>query len=117
MITSTLSSGLIVTNFCRGLLRVTKASWPIEGARGLAKILNAAIEASEYSMERSPRGAGGQQRLALGDQALVNDVLIRTWTAPVDFADQQGVQKPRRWKLAGAPWLTARNVIRLAGEP
>lgn len=69
-----------------------------------AKILNAEIEAVEFSMELSSEVPGTNSDWPSDISLWVNDVLIGTWTSPGDFGDQRGIYTPRWWKLEGSQY-------------
>jgi predicted transcriptional regulator len=69
-----------------------------------AKVLNAAIDAIEYSMELSSEVPGTNSDWPSDISLWVNDVLIGTWTSPGDFGDQRGIYTPRWWKLEGSQY-------------
>jgi predicted transcriptional regulator len=69
-----------------------------------AKILDAAIEAIEYSMELSSEVPGTNSDWPSDISLWVNDVPIGTWTSPGDFGDQRGIYTPRWWKLEGSQY-------------
>jgi predicted transcriptional regulator len=69
-----------------------------------AKILDAAIEAVEFSMELSSEVPGTNSDWPSDISLWVNDVLIGTWTSPGDFGDHRGIYTPRWWKLEGSQY-------------
>ena len=69
-----------------------------------AKILNAAIEAVEFSMELSSEVPGTNSDWPSDISLWVNDVRIGTWTSPGDFGDHRGIYTPRWWKLEGSQY-------------
>jgi predicted transcriptional regulator len=69
-----------------------------------AKILNAAIEAVEFSMELSSEVPGTNSNWPSDISLWVNDVRIGTWTSPGDFGDHRGIYTPRWWKLEGSQY-------------
>jgi predicted transcriptional regulator len=71
-----------------------------------AKVLNADIEAIEYSMELSSEVPGTNSDWPSDISLWVNRALIGTWTSPGDFGDRRGVYTPRWWKLAGSQYGT-----------
>jgi predicted transcriptional regulator len=69
-----------------------------------AKVLKAAVEALEFSMELSSEVPGTNANWPSDVSVWVNDVLVGTWTSPGDFGDKRGVYTPRWWKLEGSQY-------------
>ncbi len=69
-----------------------------------AKILQAEIEALEFSMELSSEVPGTNANWPSDVSVWVNDVLVGTWTSPGDFGDKRGIYTPRWWKLEGSQY-------------
>jgi predicted transcriptional regulator len=69
-----------------------------------AKILQAEIEALEFSMELSSEVPGTNANWPSDISVWVNDVLVGTWTSPGDFGDKRGIYTPRWWKLEGSQY-------------
>lgn len=69
-----------------------------------AKILNADIEALEFSMELSSETPGTNTNWPSDISVWVNDVKVGTWTSPGDYGDKRGTHTPRWWKLAGSQY-------------
>jgi predicted transcriptional regulator len=69
-----------------------------------AKILNASIEAIEYSMELSSEVPGTNSDWPSDISLWINDIRIGTWTSPGDFGDHRGIYTPRWWKLEGSQY-------------
>jgi predicted transcriptional regulator len=69
-----------------------------------AKILQAEIEALEFSMELSSEVPGTNTNWPSDVSVWINDVLVGTWTSPGDFGDKRGIYTPRWWKLEGSQY-------------
>jgi predicted transcriptional regulator len=69
-----------------------------------ARILQAEIEALEFSMELSSEVPGTNADWPSDISVWVNDVPVGTWTSPGDFGDQRGIYTPRWWKLEGSQY-------------
>jgi predicted transcriptional regulator len=69
-----------------------------------AKILDAAVESVEFSMELSSEVPGTNSDWPSDISLWVNDVRIGTWTSPGDFGDHRGIYTPRWWKLEGSQY-------------
>ncbi|MDH3664164.1 MAG: helix-turn-helix domain-containing protein [Alphaproteobacteria bacterium] len=69
-----------------------------------AKILDAGIEALEFSMELSSEVPGTNADWPSDISLWVNNVLIGSWTSPGDFGDKRGLYTPRWWKLEGSQY-------------
>jgi predicted transcriptional regulator len=69
-----------------------------------AKILAAAIEALEFSMELSSEVPGTNVDWPSDISLWVNDVLVGSWTSPGDYGDRRGLYTPRWWKLEGSQY-------------
>ena len=69
-----------------------------------AKILQADIEAVEFSMEMSSEVPGTNVDWPSDISVWVNRVKIGTWTSPGDFGDRRGRYTPRWWKLGGSQY-------------
>ena len=69
-----------------------------------ARILQAEIEALEFSMELSSEVPGTNANWPSDISVWVNDVLVSTWTSPGDFGDKRGIYTPRWWKLEGSQY-------------
>lgn len=69
-----------------------------------ARILQAEIEALEFSMELSSEVPGTNANWPSDISVWVNDVPVGTWTSPGDFGDQRGIYTPRWWKLEGSQY-------------
>ena len=69
-----------------------------------AKILNAGIEAIEFSMELSSETPGTNSNWPSDISVWVNDVKIGTWTSPGDYGDKRGTYTPHWWKLEGSQY-------------
>ena len=69
-----------------------------------AKLLNAAVESVEFSMELSSETPGTNMDWPSDITLWVNDVSIGTWTSPGDYGDKRGVYTPSWWKLAGSQY-------------
>lgn len=69
-----------------------------------AKVLQAGIEAVEFSMELSSEVPGTNVDWPSDITVWVNGVRIGTWTSPGDFGDQRGLHTPRWWKLGGSQY-------------
>jgi predicted transcriptional regulator len=88
-----------------------------------AKILGAAIEALEFSMELSSEVPGTNSDWPSDISLWVNDVLIGSWTSPGDFGDRRGLHTPRWWKLEGSQygrlvtWRVTRDGSMVDGAP
>ncbi len=69
-----------------------------------AKILGAAIEAIEVSMELSSEVPGTNSEWPSDISLWINDVKAGTWTSPGDYGDKRGIYTPRWWKLEGSQY-------------
>lgn len=69
-----------------------------------ARILQAEIEALEFSMELSSEIPGTNADWPSDISVWVNDVAVGTWTSPGDFGDKRGIYTPRWWKLEGSQY-------------
>ncbi len=69
-----------------------------------AKVLQAEIEALEFSMELSSEVPGTNANWPSDVSIWVNDVQVGTWTSPGDFGDKRGIYTPRWWKLEGSQY-------------
>ena len=69
-----------------------------------ARILQAEIEALEFSMELSSEVPGTNADWPSDISVWVNDVAVGTWTSPGDFGDKRGIYTPRWWKLEGSQY-------------
>jgi predicted transcriptional regulator len=69
-----------------------------------SKLVNAAIEAVEFSMELSSEVPGTNLNWPSDITLWVNDHPIGTWTSPGDFGDKRGVYTPSWWKLEGSQY-------------
>ncbi len=69
-----------------------------------AKILDAGIEAIEFSMELSSETPGTNANWPSDISLWVNDVKIGTWTSPGDYGDKRGTYTPHWWKLEGSQY-------------
>jgi predicted transcriptional regulator len=69
-----------------------------------AKLLNAAVDTLEFSMELSSETPGTNMDWPSDITLWVNDVMIGTWTSPGDYGDQRGVYTPIWWKLEGSQY-------------
>jgi predicted transcriptional regulator len=69
-----------------------------------AKLLNAAVESVEFSMELSSEVPGTNLNWPSDITLWVNDVAVGTWTSPGDFGDKRGVYTPSWWKLEGSQY-------------
>ncbi len=69
-----------------------------------ARILNADLEAIEFSMELSSEVPGTSNIWPSDITLWVNNVAVGTWTSPGDFGDQRGAYTPRWWKLEGSQY-------------
>jgi predicted transcriptional regulator len=69
-----------------------------------AKLLNAAVETIEFSMELSSEVPGTNVYWPSDITLWVNDFLIGTWTSPGDYGDKRGVYTPGWWKLEGSQY-------------
>ena len=69
-----------------------------------AKLLNAAVELIEFSMELSSEVPGTNLNWPSDITLWVNDVAIGTWTSPGDYGDKRGVYTPNWWKLEGSQY-------------
>src|SRR5882672_1753491 len=69
-----------------------------------AKIVGAAIEAIEFSLEMSSEAPGTNADWPSDISLWVNGIKVGTWTSPGDFGDRRGTYTPRWWKLAGSQY-------------
>ena len=69
-----------------------------------AKLLNAAVDSVEFSMELSSETPGTNMDWPSDITLWVNDVSVGTWTSPGDYGDKRGVYTPSWWKLAGSQY-------------
>ena len=69
-----------------------------------AKLLNAAVEWLEFSMELSSEVPGTNADWPSDITLWVNEVSVGTWTSPGDFGDKRGVYTPNWWKLEGSQY-------------
>jgi predicted transcriptional regulator len=69
-----------------------------------AKLLDAEVEAIEFSMELSSETPGTNANWPSDISLWVNDVLIGTWTSLGDFGDKRGAYTPHWWKLEGSQY-------------
>jgi predicted transcriptional regulator len=69
-----------------------------------AKVLNAAIEMLEFSMELSSEVPGTNTDWPSDITLWVNNVAVGAWTSPGDFGDRRGIHTPRWWKLEGSQY-------------
>ncbi|HYZ64832.1 MAG TPA: helix-turn-helix domain-containing protein [Acetobacteraceae bacterium] len=69
-----------------------------------AKVLQADVEAVEFSMEMSSEVPGTNVDWPSDITVWVNGVKIGTWTSPGDFGDRRGTYTPRWWKLGGSQY-------------
>lgn len=69
-----------------------------------AKVLQASVEAVEFSMEMSSEVPGTNVDWPSDITVWVNGVEIGTWMSPGDFGDQRGTYTPRWWKLGGSQY-------------
>ena len=69
-----------------------------------AKVLQAEVEAVEFSMELSSEVPGTNVDWPSDITVWVNGVRIGTWTSPGDFGDRRGIYTPRWWKLGGSQY-------------
>lgn len=69
-----------------------------------AKVLQADVEAVEFSMEMSSEVPGTNVDWPSDITVWVNGVKIGTWTSPGDFGDRRGAHTPRWWKLGGSQY-------------
>ena len=69
-----------------------------------AKLLNAAVESVEFSMELSSEVPGTDLDWPSDITLWVNDVTVGTWTSPGDYRDEHGVYTPNWWKLEGSQY-------------
>jgi predicted transcriptional regulator len=69
-----------------------------------ARILDAGIDAIEFSMELSSETPGTNSNWPSDISLWVNDVLIGTWTSPGDYGDKRGTYTPQWWKLEGSQY-------------
>ncbi len=69
-----------------------------------ALILNAGIEAIEFSMELSSETPGTNSNWPSDISLWVNDVNVGTWTSPGDYGDKRGAYTPHWWKLEGSQY-------------
>lgn len=80
-----------------------------------AKVLNAGIEAIEFSMELSSEVPGTNTDWPSDITLWVNDVPVGTWTSPGDYGDKRGVYTPNWWKLEGSQYGKL-TVWRISGQ-
>jgi predicted transcriptional regulator len=69
-----------------------------------AKLLNAAVDMVEFSMELSSECPGTNLNWPSDITLWVNDVAVGTWTSPGDYGDKRGVYTPSWWKLEGSQY-------------
>ena len=69
-----------------------------------AGVLNAEVEALEFTMELSSEVPGTNADWPSDISIWVNDVKVGTWTSPGDFGDKRGRFTPRWWKLEGSQY-------------
>src|SRR3954452_7987552 len=69
-----------------------------------ARVLEAEVEAIEFSMEMSSEVPGTNVDWPSDITVWVNEVRIGTWTSPGDFGDRRGTYTPRWWKLGGSQY-------------
>lgn len=69
-----------------------------------AKVLQAPVEAVEFSMEMSSEVPGTNVDWPSDITVWVNGIRIGTWTSPGDFGDHRGTYTPRWWKLGGSQY-------------
>lgn len=71
-----------------------------------ARVLQAVVEAVEFSMEMSSEVPGTNVDWPSDITVWVNGVKIGTWMSPGDFGDHRGTHTPRWWKLGGSQYGT-----------
>lgn len=69
-----------------------------------ARVLNAEVEAIEFTMELSSEVPGTNADWPSDISIWVNDVKVGTWTSPGDYGDKRGRLTPRWWKLEGSQY-------------
>ncbi len=69
-----------------------------------ARVLQAEIDALEFSMELSSEVPGTNTNWPSDISVWIIDVLVSTWTSPGDFGDKRGIYTPRWWKLEGSQY-------------
>jgi predicted transcriptional regulator len=69
-----------------------------------AKLLNAEIQAIEFSLELSSETPGTNSNWPSDISLWVNDIKVGTWTSPGDYGDKRGVYTPAWWKLEGSQY-------------
>lgn len=69
-----------------------------------AKLLNAEIEAIEFTLELSSETPGTNSNWPSDISLWVNDIKIGTWTSPGDYGDKRGIYTPHWWKLEGSQY-------------
>ena len=68
------------------------------------KLLDAEIEALEFSLELSSEVPGTSANWPSDITVSVNRIDVGTWTSPGDFGDKRGVYTPDWWKLKGSQY-------------
>jgi predicted transcriptional regulator len=87
-----------------------------------AKVLGAAIDALEFSMEISSEVPGTNTDWPSDVTLWINHVRVGTWTSPGDYGDKRGIYTPRWWKLEGSQyghlvvWQITRDGTFVAGQ-
>lgn len=69
-----------------------------------ARLLNADIEAIEFTLELSSETPGTNSNWPSDISLWVNDIKIGTWTSPGDYGDKRGIYTPHWWKLEGSQY-------------
>ncbi len=69
-----------------------------------AKVLNAAVEMLEFSLELSSEVPGTNSDWPSDISIWVNETMAGTWRSPGDFGDQRGLFTPSWWKLEGSQY-------------
>lgn len=69
-----------------------------------ARLLNADIEAIEFTLELSSETPGTNSNWPSDISLWVNDIKIGTWTSPGDYGDKRGIYTPYWWKLEGSQY-------------
>lgn len=76
-----------------------------------AKLLNAGIEAIEFSLELSSETPGTNSNWPSDISLWVNDIQVGTWTSPGDYGDKRGIYTPHWWKLEGSQYGELTNWV------